>query len=231
MLVWRASVGVITALLMVALALSGCGDSPPASNGVAAKAPAEILAASRAAVANAQSVRVMGSIVDAGTPISLDMELIAGKGGRGRLALDGYTLQLVAADGGAYLKGSSAFFAGVLGPAGVRLRGRWLKAPVHRANFSWIGSLTSLSGLADTALEEHGAGLTKMAAKVDGRSAVAVSDAANGGTLYVAATGSPYPLALVTRGGGRLTFDRWNESVALEPPSGAVNISQLERRR
>jgi hypothetical protein len=227
----RASVGVTTVLVVLVCALSGCGDSSPNSNGVASRTPLQILAAARAAVAGAATVHVAGSIVNAGKPISLDMELIAGKGGRGRVALDGYSVQLIEADKGAYLNGTSAFFKRVLGAAAAPLGGRWLKAPAHRGNFSWIGSLTNLGGLTEAALDAHGPRLSSHTATLAGEPAVAVSDAGSGGTLYVASTGNPYPLELLSANGGKLRFSHWNQPVTLTPPAGAVSISQLQRHR
>jgi hypothetical protein len=235
MRVWICALGVAQLLLMLVLALSGCGDSSPASNGVASETPAEILAASRAAVARAATVHVAGSIVSAGTPISLDMELIAGKGGVGRVALDGYSVRLIAVDKGAYLNGSAGFFRHILPPASAaaaaRLGGRWLKTPARRGNFSWIASLTSLRGLTDAALAAHGRLRRGTPARIDGQPAIALSDPDSAGRLYVASTGNPYPLELQTSTGGKLSFRAWNQPVSLAPPPGAVNISQLQGAR
>jgi hypothetical protein len=48
--------------------------------------------------------------------------------------------------------------------------------------------------------------------------------------LYVAATGTPYPVAIV--GGkkgqsGSITFGDWNKQVSLSAPGGAIDISSL----
>ena len=58
-----------------------------------------------------------------------------------------------------------------------------------------------------------------------------MSDAAGGGTLYVASTGTPYPLEIVERGGERLVFDRWNQPVTLAVPPDALDIHQLQSGR
>ena len=84
--------------LTPAAALAGCGSSLSASNGVASKTPAQILASARSAAAGAATVHVAGSIVSEGKPISLDMELVARKGGEGRITLDGLSIQLIEVD-------------------------------------------------------------------------------------------------------------------------------------
>ncbi len=230
MRVCPSSFRVVITVLVAAVALSGCGDDAPAGNGVGAKTPAQIVAAAQLAAAGAATVHIAGSIVNGGKPISLDMELISGKGGQGRVALDGFSVELLEVDHGGYLNGSAAFFRHALGPSGEQLGGRWLKAPAHRGNFSWIPSLTSLRGLVTTALATHGR-LSRAAGKtLAGEPTVAVADRAGGGTLYVAATGDPYPLELVTHH-GTLTFDRWNRPVTLAAPANAVNISRLQPHR
>jgi len=230
MRVCPSSFRVLTAVLVVALTLGGCGDDAPAGNGVGAKTPAQIVAAAQLAAAGAATVHVAGSIVNGGKPISLDMELISGKGGQGRVALDGVSVELLAVDRGGYLNGSAAFFRHVLGPVGEQLGGRWLKAPAHRGNFSWIKSLTSLRDLVAAALATHGSLSRAPGKTLAGEPAVAVTDGASGGTLYVAATGDPYPLELVTPR-GTLVFDRWNRPVTLTAPATAVNISRLQPHR
>ena len=63
-----------------------------------------------------------------------------------------------------------------------------------------------------------------------GQSVVAITDTTKGGTLYVAATGTPYPVALTKAGGksgGTITFDDWNQPVTLTAPKGALDLSQF----
>ena len=51
----------------------------------------------------------------------------------------------------------------------------------------------------------------------------------SGGTAYVAARGTPYPLRMV-QGPDRIDFTRWNSVVIppLPPASQVVDLSQLE---
>ena len=60
--------------------------------------------------------------------------------------------------------------------------------------------------------------------------AIAVDDVSEGGTLYVAATGKPYPIEVVKDGGkgGTVVFDRWNEPVTLVAPADAIDITKLQ---
>ena len=66
---------------------------------------------------------------------------------------------------------------------------------------------------------------------VNGRKVIGVRDTTNGGTLYVALTGNPYPIQIVKTGGtsgGQVNFDQFNQPVALTPPANAIDISKLK---
>jgi hypothetical protein len=216
--------------LAVAL-LGGCGSSSSSGNGVASKSPTEIVAAAKTAAAGAATAHVSGSIVDEGKPISLDMELVAGKGGKGKISLEGLSIDLIQVDNAVYINGSTAFYRHVAGPAAAQLlQGKWLKAPASSGNFSSLASLTSLGKLIGTTLASHGTLSSAGTKTIAGQKAVGVSDVSKGGTLYVAATGDPYPLEIVKTGasGGKIVFDRWNKAVTLTAPANAININQLQ---
>jgi hypothetical protein len=222
-----------TAPLLAAAALLGCGGGS-SSNGVASETPTQILQAAKAAADGAASAHISGSIVSEGTPISLDLELLAGKGGHGQLAESGLSFQLIQVGKYVYVYGSAAFYRHVGGAAAAQLlQGKWLKAPVSDSNFASIASLTNLSKLVDTTLASHGTLARGASATVDGQKVVAVHDVSQGGTLYVASTGKPYPVEVVKNGGngGRIVFDRWNKAVTLVAPATAINISQLQAGR
>jgi hypothetical protein len=217
---------------LAAIALAGCGSSgSSSSNGIASKTPAEILTAATAAANGASSVHVSGSIVSGGSPITLDLELVAGKGGRGQISEDGLSFNLIQVDGTAYISGSPAFYSHFGGPAAEKLlAGKWLKAPASSGSFSSLGSLTDLNQLLDTTLSNHGALTKGPTTTINGQPALSVSDASHGGALYVATTGKPYPIEISKAGktGGKITFDRWNAPVKLTAPTNAIDLSQLE---
>jgi hypothetical protein len=217
--------------LLLAL-LSGCGSSSSSSNGTASKSPTEVVAAAKAAAAGAASAHVAGAILDEGKPISLDMRLVSGKGGKGRITLEGLRIELIQVGKSVYINGSKAFYTHVAGAAAAELlQGKWLKAPASSTSFASLASLTNLGKLIDTTLASHGKLASAGTKTVNGQKAVGVTDATRGGTLYVAATGTAYPLELVKSGasGGKITFDHWNQPVTLNPPAAAVDVSQLQR--
>ena len=216
--------------VLLAAVLSGCAGSS-SGNGLAAKTPDQIVAAARSAADGAATVRVAGSMMSAGVPVSIDMELVRGKGGRGRIALEGLSIEVVRVGSALYLMGNPAFYRRIAGPTAAHLlRGKWLKAVKSSVgDFSPLASLTQLDFLIDAALAGHGPLASGATTTLDGQEALAVKDLSRGGTLYVAATRSPYPLEVLGGSGGRLVFDRWNRPISLEAPLDAVNVKQLDR--
>jgi hypothetical protein len=211
--------------------LWGCGGSAPTAGGLQSRTPAQIVRAAEVAVKGAVSAHVAGSIVSAGKPISLDMELVAGKGGKGEFALDGLRVDLIEVGSEAYVRGDEAFDAEVLGSAiARRMRGKWLKVPADGGPFGALFALGDLDRFVGEALASHGSLAAAAGAEIDGRQTVAVRDRSGAGTLYVEATGTPYPLEIAERG-GRLTFDRWNGPVTLTPPSEWVNVNMFKTGR
>jgi hypothetical protein len=225
----RVSLSVVSAL---ALALGALACSSSSGNGVASKSPAEIVTATKEAADHASSVHVVGSVVNEGQPLTLDMELVDSRGGRGQLAQNGLSFELIEVEGNAYIKGSAAFYRHVGGSAAAQLlQGKWLKAPATSKNFGSFASLTDMRKLLDSTLTTHGS-LSKGAPTTlpGGQQAIPITDTTKGGTLYVATSGKPYPLE-ITKGGsesGKVTFDRWNAPVPLAAPPNAVDITQLQ---
>ncbi len=222
---------VVALIVVLAATLAGCGDSAPQGNGVASRTPAEIADAATSAAAGAATVHVAGSIVSEGEPISLDMELVAGKGGRGRIALAGLAAELIDVDRSLYVNGSPSLYGRFAGPADAHaLQGRWLKGPAERGPLRPLASFTDMGRMIGMLLSGHGALTAAGTRTIDGRRAVGVTDMARGGMLYVAATGTPYPLEIVERAGagGRIVFDRWDQPVTLAAPAHPINIKQLQ---
>jgi hypothetical protein len=218
------------------LLLAGCGGSSggTSSNGLASKSPDQILAAAKAASEGAATVHIDGSVITEGKPISLNMELVAGKGAKGRITVEGNSIDVVELENAFYIRGSAAFYARVGGPAAAKLlEGRWLKAPTSKGEFAAFAQLTNLSKLLASTLSSHGALKSAGTTTIDGRGAVGVTDTEHGGTLYVAETGTPYPLRISKGAGsaGEITFDRWNQPVTLTAPPDPININQLQSGR
>ena len=143
------------------------------------------------------------------------MELVAEKGGKGRVALDGLSFRLIDVDDAVYINGSTAFYSRFAGVAAARRAAREMAEGAPKRGRAAVARLAHATWAAD---EQHARrprnALARPTRDVDGQAAVGVSDTGEGGTLYVAATGAPYPLEIVKRGagGGKIVFDRWNQA-------------------
>jgi hypothetical protein len=216
---------------MLSLALvAACGGAQ--SNGVASKSPNEILAASKAAASSARSVHLSGSLVaESGTPMSVNLELVAGRGASGEISEHAGSFRFIALDGTIYVAGDPAFLRHLGGiPATKLFRGRWLKAPLTTAEFASFSSLTDMGAVLSTLLSSHGALKAVGAGSVHRQKAVAVTNLANGQTVYVATTGKPYPLEVANggAGGGQIVFAGWNVISTFPVPADAIDIGPLE---
>lgn len=219
-------------VLAIALAglLGGCGGS--SGNGVASKSPAEILSATKSAADSATSVHIAGSLASGGSPITLNMYLASGTGGRGKLAENGLSFELIVVDNSIYIKGSPAFYSHFGGSAAAQLfRGKWLKAPASSGELASLASLTNLSKLIDQALADTSTLVKGATTTVAGQPVVELTDAAKDGSIYVATTGKPFPVQLVKRGteSGKITFSGWNQPITLTPPPNAIDLGAFAK--
>lgn len=223
----------VLALALSLAALAGCGGGSSSSkgNGVASKSAEQILEQSSAAAKSAKSVHVAGAVNNEGAHITLDLNLVAGEGGRGEISQNGLHAKIILIGKTAYINGDAAFYRHFGGKAGVQLfEGKWLKASTSNEDIASLSSLANMGALLDSALKSHGKLKKGSTTSIDGQQAIAVQDVTEGGSLYVATTGKPYPLQLAKTGseGGKITFDRWDEPVELVAPAHSVDVSELE---
>jgi hypothetical protein len=223
------------ALLLTAVLLAGCGGSgsktESASNGEASKPPAQVLADAKAAATKADSVHVAGSIVSGGTPIKLDLSMAGGKGAKGSMSTNGLSFNLVRVGDTLYIKGSDEFYKHFAGAAVAQLlHGKWLKASATQGQLKSLAPLTNIGALFAGISANHGKLASKGATTYNGQKVAEIRDTSDNSRLYVAATGKPYPVAIV--GGkqgesGTITFGDWNSDVSLSAPKDALDISKL----
>lgn len=225
-------IGAATGLVVVVAVLAGCGGGGSSSNGVAAKTPAEILAAAKTAATHASAVHIAGSILEGTTPLTLDLHLVAARGGTGHMSENGVGFDIIRVGNKAYIRGSEAFYKKFAGAATAQLlNGKWLVGSAATGRFAALTPLTDLQAFFTGALGPHDKLTKGVETTVNGQKVVALKDGANGGTLYVATTGTPYPVELVSPGNGKegkVTFDAWNKTVTITAPKGAVDISKLK---
>jgi hypothetical protein len=222
-------VRLVTYTLLSAVTLAACGGSGSSGNGVAAKPANTIVQEANSAIAHADSVHVSGSISSNSVPLTLDLNLVSGKGGSGQLSEGGLSFRVIDVGPSVYIQGTPAFWSHFAKPSVARtLDGKWLKAPAS-GQFAPIASLTNMQLLFGKVLLSHGALKKVGTSTLNGQKVVGVRDASAGGILYVAATGRPYPVEVVKRGtgAGKIVFDRINQPVDLTPPAHFRDLAQL----
>ena len=130
-----------------------------------------------------------------------------------------------------YIRGSDAFLKQIGGALAAQLlHGKWLKALRYQGAIRSLAPLTSIALLLGKVSSTHGKLVNDGQTTYHGATVIRIRDASDNGTFYVAADGKPYPVALVggkANQSGTITFDDWNEHVALTAPNGAVDISKL----
>jgi hypothetical protein len=221
------------ALVLAGLLLAGCGGShskSASSNGEASKSADTVLADAKAAVNGATSARVSGSIVSGGTPITLDLTMSADKA-KGSMSTSGFEFELIRIGDTAYIKGSDDFYKHFAGAAIAQLlHGKWLKASTVGGRFGSLAPLTNIKLLFGKVGANQGKLANDGAKTFKGQKTVEIRDTSDNSKLYVAATGKPYPVAIVgSKKGesGTITFGDWNKSLSVSAPDGAIDISKL----
>ena len=121
----------VLALVLTSALLAGCGSSGTTAkdNGEASKAATRVLADARSAATGATSAHVSGNISSSGTPTTLDLSMVRGKGAKGSMSTNGLGFDLVRVGDTVYIKGSDDFYKHFAGAAVAQLlHGKWIKA-------------------------------------------------------------------------------------------------------
>ncbi len=213
--------------LAAAVALASCGGS--SDNGVSSKSPTGIVNAASHAIQGVQSVHIAGSVNSAGTPITLDLHLVSGKGATGSLTSRGLSFKLVSVGQYVYINGGPSFWHAFGNPAVAQLlAGKWLRTTAT-GNFATLSSLTNTRQLFSQIFSRYGTLAKGQTTTINGQSVVAVRDTTKGGTLFVATTGQPYPIELRKGGAqaGQVRFDQYNQPVTLSAPANAIDASKF----
>lgn len=227
----RLRIGLLAFALCAVLA-AGCGGSSSSSSGEVAKSAAAVFNDAQHAALAATSVHVAGALTDAGKPLSLDLVLGQEKG-KGTMSESGLSFEIVRIGNAAYVKGTDAFLKQFAGAAAAQLfHDKWLKGSLASGSLASLAPLTDITKLFNGAFGTHGKLVNEGETDFQGQKVVAIKDASDGSDgsiLYVAATGTPYPLGAKEGGASKtsITFDHWDDSISISAPKGAVDISKL----
>lgn len=233
---------VLMPLALAGAVLAGCGGdgnrpsaakSPtPTDNGVSALAANEILQKATAALQGAKSYDIKGDIDSDGQQVYVHLK-ISGKDLIGVISSQGAKVEVLSVGGQNYVRPDEAFWKANLGDKGASVAelmgSRWAKLSATDKDFAELFKITDPSQLLKPK-GEVSKGETK---QVPGGTAVGVVESgADGGTLWVATTGEPYPLFLEGPAGkGHLTFTSFGASFPDIAPPGQSDIVDLDKVR
>ncbi len=212
----------VAVLTVAVLLLVGCGSgsATPKPHSEASKTATQVLKDVEKSLRQASSVHISGAWFSA-TPrghIHFDATSVTDKGGTASVTGGDVAFKVVAIDDEVYVRGNKAFS----GSAASTLGGRWLKCSTNSVmgeRSSWTAPFFVLNPM------YHGILRNKGETTYNGEKTVEI-DGSRGFKLYVATTGTPYPLAIVVQRQA-VTFDDFNARVALTAPKNAIAVSKF----
>lgn len=206
----------------------------PAGNGIEAKSADEILSAATAAFAGAKSVHLKGTMVESGETTSLNLFLgAAGARGTVRAPIQkgkSVSISILSTKRNFYLK-SPQMWRSVGGAQMADLIGdRWVLVPKkNNADFKDFERMTDLKKFADEVFKTDGTVVKGKRSVIDGVPAIGLRGA--DGTLYIATTGTPYPLKIVpkkpVKPGEELAFLDYDAPLNVTPPANVLDLNKL----
>jgi len=234
----------VYAIAAAAAALvAGCGGatssssaptaSPtPSSNGVADLPPTEILAKAKAALKGADSVHLKGAGGTGSERVEFDIKYTRSNGSAGTVAIAGQQLEIIQTAGTAYVKADAAFWQSQTGSSEIAklLGGKYLSGPANDPKLKDLAAFGDLQSFADQLLKPEGK-ITKGEQKtIRGIATIGLVDnSSNGGTLYIATVGEPYPIQVSSTKDGTLDFLEYGEPVEITAPPAeqTIDVSKL----
>jgi hypothetical protein len=243
-------VRVVAAIVFTAAVLAACGGgssptvaggstAPPsattaADNGVANLPATAILTRAQDALRRATSVHIKGGGFSQGEQFALDMRLGPDRA-TGTVTTNGQPIELRRVSSTLYIKSSPAFWQTLGGAAAAELmKGRYLKVPTTNPEFAEVVGFTDLKKSVNDLLTPSGTVTKGNRKTIRGMEAIGLVDSSkDGGTLYIATHGEPYPLSIVASGktddSGSLDFLEYGVPVTVQAPpeDQVVDVSKL----
>lgn len=225
----RTMAGLAAALLVLGgTAACSSGEAPAPSpsptptaeatpNGVDKLKADEILKRTSAAVAEATSVKAnVSQQQEGGTSSALNLSLTQ-TGAQGTLASGPSSQEYVATDGTIYLKGDDQFNQQVAGSNASKLTGKWVSVPADSQEAGSLANLSSIPKFFSDLLTPASAPTKVDPKEINGVRCVGLKS--QNGTMWVAMTGEPYPIAIESETEqGAVNLSEWNAPVTIAAP-------------
>jgi hypothetical protein len=242
----RQTSAVVAAGVLLATGLAACSSTTssggssssaaPASsaastrNDIASQSADQILSATKAAATAATSVKVSSEVEQGSQKQSFELTLTK-DGAQGTMSQGTGSFELIATPQTIYIKGDSAFNSTFAGEAAKLLEGKWLAIPADGAQAQSFSTMASSTAFFEGLLtSDRTLSKTSETKDIAGVPCIGLSDEGKG-TLWVATTGEPLPMAIDPPAGqkGYLTFTEWNAPVTIQAPPAeeVVDVSKL----
>jgi hypothetical protein len=223
----------VTSALALCAGLAACGSSGGSSGGgdEASKSPVQVVADAAAALKGAKSYHLSVHVVpsDGSTPLTLDVDVVAPSSASGTVTQNGVTAHFVYTGGKLFAQGK-AFLASLSSQVADLVGDKWAQLPA--ASASSFSDITNPGKLAACLVQSHGTLSSGGTATVNGQNAVVVVDAGDKpgtepGKLYVAASGTAYPLKLeaTAKAGSSSSSSTSTDTNPTPSSSGSVDCS------
>lgn len=218
---WAGAAGAAAAIALLAAA---CGAS---SNGVAAKTPAQIVAAAELAIKGATSYEVSSSGTSGTSVTSFDLKVV-GADISGTYTLNGSTVDLLVVASTIYIEAPASFYTaeGASAAGAARLGGAWVEIPAgssYSSDFSSISNITDLPSKLPSTTDTFTSDGT---GTVEGQPVVFVKDTTSGNVVAIATSGPAYPLQVKETGSTAGTYDlsNWNSVATFTAPPNPLTL-------
>lgn len=236
-----AGVGAVSGVVGLAAGVSAPAAVGAATgNGITSMQPTQIINTALTAMQAAKSVTISGAIRQGGQTLLLNVTVSTSGQGQGTISMNGQKVSVASTGSTVYLKGGASFWRGngVPGSAVSQLANRWISLSLSDPGASSIAGALNLSTFIGQLPKSSDAGTTlvKVATGFLNGQAVVKLKATNpkklndNGVLYIATTGNPYVVRIAGSSGsslGVIDFSHYNQPVNVQPPAGAVPLSQL----
>jgi len=212
-------------LFTVALAFAAC-SSGPSSNGISSESATQIVSTVGSAIGSASSVTITGSFTQSGKASAVNVTTFSGGDLSGDITENGTEIKIVKIGSTDYINAPASYYvaAGASAAVGARVGGKWIFGPDSTLGF---GDSFTLSSFEKSIKNPTGSVRKGTTSTINGQSAYSVISSS--GTLWVATTGTAYPIQLNKNGSSaeQVEFVNWNKGTLPTAPAGAVSISSL----
>jgi hypothetical protein len=192
------------AVIAAMLVLTGCGTGDDVSDLSASK----LLAKTKAAAKDAESLTVEGGGEAPGSAIEVDLEFTETTG-QGTIAAGGGKIDLLSVDGTTYFRAGPEFFSRLGGPAAEafadQIGDKWIAADSSGGTFGEFEKFANRDSFVDELLSQYDDATKTAGKKVEGVDCIGLKAAPS--TLWVAADGGrPISFEPAQGKSGALTF-------------------------